>query len=70
MNRRGLCLVLLGTSLGACATVEPWQRGVLAKPEMALQPAPLLGELRDHVFVSREGASGGSGAEGGGCGCN
>ena len=70
MMRAHFCVVLLAGAIGGCATVEPWERGVLAKPEMALQPAPLLGELREHVFVSREGAAGGGAAEGGGCGCN
>ena len=70
MSVRALLAVLGAASLSACATVEPWERGTLAEPEMALEPAPLLSALEAHVYISREGASGGGEAEGGGCGCN
>lgn len=53
-----------------CSHVEPWERGRLAKPHMALDPEPTLTSLRDHVQVSKEATSGGSGTSGGGCGCN
>ncbi len=52
-----------------CATVEPWERGTLAKPHMALQPNPKSASMRTHTYVSREAASGGDATEGGGCGC-
>ncbi|HET8706209.1 MAG TPA: DUF4266 domain-containing protein [Pseudomonadales bacterium] len=55
--------------LSACAQVEPWQRGTLAKPHMALKPSPMQNSLSTHVYDSREGASGGDSAGGGGCGC-
>ena len=57
-------------SLSACATVAPYERERLAKPDM--QP----GERADakagaeHATAYREGSSGGLGASGGGCGCN
>jgi len=64
-------LVVLGTApLVGCAHVEPWERGTLAKPEMALTPNALKTALRTHKFTSREAASGGDAATGGGCGCN
>ena len=56
--------------LGACSTVNPWERGILAKPEMAWEPDVLQGQLQEHVYFSKEGSSGGYGAGGGGCGCN
>jgi hypothetical protein len=59
-----LCAVLVG-----CASVEPWERGRLAKPHMALEPHPMLRALRSHVYASREAATAGSAGEGGGCGC-
>jgi len=64
--------VLVGASLLSisCSTVNPWERGILAKPEMAWEPDPLLGQLQEHVYFSKEGSSGGYGAGGGGCGCN
>lgn len=54
----------------SCSSVSPWERGILAKPEMAWEPDPLIGQLQDHVYFSKEGSSGGYGAGGGGCGCN
>ncbi|GAB3470263.1 hypothetical protein GCM10027321_40420 [Massilia terrae] len=64
--------ILLLAAMAGCTTVEPvqpWQKGVLAKPEMSLAGDRLEQAFNEHVYVSREGASGGSGANGGGCGC-
>lgn len=67
--------LLLATGLMAgmasgCADVKPWERGTLAKPHMAIQPFPVSAALREHIYGSRESASGGSAsAGGGGCGC-
>jgi outer membrane biogenesis lipoprotein LolB len=60
-----LCIILLT----ACAPVQPWERGNLAKPQMALDPYPLQSALRAHNYGSREAAAGGNAAQGGGCGC-
>lgn len=56
--------------LAGCATVEPWQRESLARPDMAWEPDPLLAAYRRHVEFSKEAASGGATLAGGGCGCN
>ncbi len=56
--------------LSACTPVAAWERGTLAKPEMALQPDPLEAALHNHVYFSKEASSGGNSASGGGCGCN
>ena len=56
--------------LAACSTVQPWERGRLAKPQMALNPDALLAAMDEHVYSSKEAASGGIEAAGGGCGCN
>jgi uncharacterized protein DUF4266 len=66
---RTICLGFWGLTLGACAPVAPWERGTLAKPQMAVDPFPLQSTLRAHVQGSREAASGSGAAEGGGCGC-
>jgi hypothetical protein len=51
--------------------VQPWEKGVLAKPEMTIQGNdPLDAKFAEHIYYSREAASGGSGVGGGGCGCN
>jgi Domain of unknown function (DUF4266) len=63
-----LCLVLLG--LAGCAGVQPWERDVLARPEMSLDNAPLDAAIDDHIYFSKEASSGGRGYAGGGCGCN
>jgi hypothetical protein len=55
--------------LGACAQVQPWERGNLAKPHMAMDPFPLQSELRAHNYGSREAAPDGGAGQGGGCGC-
>ncbi len=56
-------------NLPACTSVQPWERGTLAKPHMALDPYPMQSSLRAHNYGSREAANGGSSAGGGGCGC-
>ena len=66
---RGAVTSILLMGLAACASVEPWERGNLAKPEMQLEPHPAQRALRDHVYGSREAAASGASAAGGGCGC-
>ncbi|MEM9103862.1 MAG: DUF4266 domain-containing protein [Pseudomonadota bacterium] len=56
--------------LTACANVSPWERGILAKPEMAWQLDPLERKMQSHIYTSKEASSGGASAAGGGCGCN
>ncbi len=66
--------LLLGCGLiilyGCATQVAPWQRGSLARPQMALQPDRLDAEIMHHTYDSKEAASGGYGLGGGGCGCN
>lgn len=52
-----------------CAQVAPWQRGNLAKPAMTQDSDALQRSARAHVHDSREAATGGGAASGGGCGC-
>ncbi len=65
-------VVLLG--LSACGPIEPWvkpyERGNLADPIMALDADAVSTSYMQHVYEAREGARGGEGAAGGGCGCN
>ncbi|MBK8958895.1 MAG: DUF4266 domain-containing protein [Proteobacteria bacterium] len=63
-----LVVVASAASVG-CAEVQVWQRGRLARPDMALRPYPAQRALREHVYMSREAALGGATAAGGGCGC-
>ncbi len=59
-------------SLCACTSlgVEPWERDLLAKKEMALTSSPVDAALDDHIYFSKEASSGGKSFGGGGCGCN
>ena len=53
-----------------CTTVQAWQKGNLAKKEMSFDPDPLESRYQLHIYFSKENATGGYGAGGGGCGCN
>jgi hypothetical protein len=53
-----------------CETVQPWERGTLAKPEMQWQTDVMEDGLHSQIQYSKEASSGGAGAAGGGCGCN
>ena len=50
--------------------VQPWERDLLAKEEMALTSSPIDSALDDHIYFSKEASSGGKSFGGGGCGCN
>lgn len=63
-------LLVLSLLISACAPVAPWQRGKLAKSQMALDPYPIQNTFQAHIYNSREAATGSSAAGGGGCGCN
>ncbi len=62
-----LCIVCV---LQGCATVEPWERGTMAREEMAFVPDKLDQNFRDHIHYSKEGARMVGAGSGGGCGCN
>ena len=53
-----------------CGTVKPWQRDLLARPQMQIVPSPALKAVDEHVYFSKEGSMGGHDVGGGGCGCN
>ncbi len=66
-------LALAAAALGGCSSlgVQPWERELLAKPSMQLSGATALeAGFDDHVYFSKEAATGGRGYGGGGCGCN
>ena len=66
---RILVVLAIATTSGACATVQPWQRGRLADPCMTFEANAALNAYAAHWQESREGSSGGAGVQGGGCGC-
>jgi hypothetical protein len=64
----GLAALLL-TATG-CTAVKPWERDVLARPDMAWEPDALEARRSSHIHYSKEASLPGGGAGGGGCGCN
>ena len=58
--------------LGGCAInpPQPWEKAHLAKHEMTMGADPLEQRFDQHMYGSKENASGGYGVGGGGCGCN
>ena len=63
-------VVLASLILTSCESVQPWERGTLARPEMQLGSGRLSDAFYEHVYYSKEASSGGAGAAGAGCGCN
>lgn len=70
--RRSLWLCLAAASFTGCLhtpPVKPWQRAHLSRRAMSFDDG-LEGRFKQHVYSAREGAEGGYGHVGGGCGCN
>jgi hypothetical protein len=72
MKTKILLLLTLGALLPTmgCVNVKPWERGALADSIMQADQDPIGEAQAEHVFFSREAATGGSSVGGGGCGCN
>jgi len=72
--RRAVLALLSLACLGACAAPTPWvkpyEREHFADPIMSFNRDPVSSTYLEHVLETREGAHGGTGAVGGGCGCN
>lgn len=67
----GLPLGLAALYGGGCASVvQPWERGRLTTYAMRSDRDPLATALSEHIYFSRESATGGRGVGGSGCGCN
>jgi hypothetical protein len=73
MNTRLLLLLALTATVllaTGCTTVKPWERSVLADYAMRADRDQLGTAFNEHIWFSREEASGGASIGGGGCGCN
>lgn len=70
--RTSLLLALVLSFAAACGrhAVRPNEKEHLADPIMAFDGDPQEAAADEHVLTNREGAAGGRGAQGGGCGCN
>jgi hypothetical protein len=64
---RTIMVVILVVTTG-CGTVAPYERGKLAHPTMVAGDVIGFGEA--HIRAISEGATGGDGGHGSGCGCN
>src|SRR5664279_4460759 len=62
--------LLIGIGNAGCTAVKPWERGTLADYTMRKDRDPLADSEYEHVYFTREEATGGRGVGGGGCGCN
>ncbi len=71
---RFLLTLLVIAGMCGCSSIEPWvkpyERDRLADPIMFLDADPISSAYIYHVYEAREGARGGEGTAGGGCGCN
>ena len=71
---RTILVSLLVIVVSGCSSIEPWvapyERDRLADPIMFLDMHPVSSSYIYHVYEAREGARGGEGTAGGGCGCN
>ena len=70
----GVVGVVAATALlsgcGSFQPPSPWDKASLAKKEMTMESDALDQGYVQHIYSSKESASGGSGVGGGGCGCN
>ncbi len=66
---RWLILIALAAGCGRTA-VRATEKEFLADQVMVFDNDPHEASAEDHVLSNREGAAGGHGAGGGGCGCN
>jgi hypothetical protein len=67
--RAALLLAALALCAG-CAGVASYQRGYLARPDMAFDASPGATRALEKTFGAKEASSGGATVGGGGCGCS
>ena len=68
-----LAAAALAAAIAACGCtpVAPYQRGYLARPDMAMEPADTgTAKALEKTYSAKEAARGGASIGGGGCGCN
>jgi starvation-inducible outer membrane lipoprotein len=69
---RAVLLLSVAFALCGCAIQppKPWEKGNLARPDMQFDYDRLDVKTQQHIYTSKEAATGGYGVGGGGCGCN
>ena len=63
-------IVLVFCGFVGCVRVKPYEREHLSRRSMTSDLAPGAKRFEQHKTGAREGADGGTGEPGGGCGCN
>lgn len=72
LRRTLAAIALLGFTLSSsgCVAVKPWEKDLLARPDMAWDEDPRLATIKGHIGFSKEGSLPAGGGASGGCGCN
>ena len=70
MTIRLLAAAWLLIASSGCTAVAPYQRGYLAREDMALEVSLGTARVLEKTYSAKEAASGGASVGGGGCGCN
>lgn len=66
----GALAALAASGCSLIQPVQPWEKGILSRPEMTFETDRLDAAFTEHIYFSKEASSGGAGVGGGGCGCN
>lgn len=65
-----VCVWVLAMTSGACVTVRPQDKELLADPAMTYGSGGPAQGHEEHILSNREGSAGAGQTVGGGCGCN
>ena len=69
-NSGWVLLAAVASLAPGCSHAKPYEREYLSKPSMTPADEAPEEAFQAHLRESREGATAGSSAAGGGCGCN
>ncbi|GAB2872379.1 hypothetical protein GCM10027277_47040 [Pseudoduganella ginsengisoli] len=75
-GKAALAAGIIAVLLSGCGAAEfvkpvaPWEKGMLAQPNMRFERDRNEARYAAHMYDSREAASGAGSVGGGGCGCN
>lgn len=64
-----MIIFILSVLVDGCATVQPWEKEPLTDPIMIINANPIETGMKEHHIDYREGSTGATGAQSGGCGC-
>ena len=64
-----LIVIIISIFISGCVVVQPMERARLSDPNMIFDHDPIQKGIKEHYINIREGSEGGTGSEGGGCGC-